>query len=155
MIIDFVVAAILNLTLRCVNADELIDDDQIWISSTTTTRMTTTRADVKDESNSIWCPTHRIGNQCPEETLLTFYKCCGHLNKECCFHLKVWIVIGIIVLPLCLIIPIATFLLQKLLCATKSSSLAHRGETTSMDRLRQLASEDSLARRDSDEMVML
>lgn len=46
---------------------------------------------VKIESDAIWCPTHRVGNQCPEETLLSFYKCCGHLNKECCFHLRVWV----------------------------------------------------------------
>ncbi|CCD63352.1 DUF2650 domain-containing protein [Caenorhabditis elegans] len=109
---------------------------------------------VKIESDAIWCPTHRVGNQCPEETLLSFYKCCGHLNKECCFHLRVWIVIMIIVLPICLVLPASTFLIRRILC---SSSQQPTGRAPSAaDRVRQLAAEDSTTfRRDSDDMVML
>ncbi|CAD6196528.1 unnamed protein product [Caenorhabditis auriculariae] len=33
----------------------------------------------------LWCPTHQVGTLCPDGTLLSFYKCCGHLNKDCCF----------------------------------------------------------------------
>ncbi|ULT95057.1 hypothetical protein L5515_011182 [Caenorhabditis briggsae] len=104
------------------------------------------------ESDAIWCPTNRVGNQCPEETLLSFYKCCGHLNKECCFHMRVWIVIMIIVLPICLVLPATTFILRRLLCPSKQPA---RGPSTA-DRVRQLAAEDSTTyRRDSDDMVML
>ncbi|CAI2350111.1 unnamed protein product [Caenorhabditis sp. 36 PRJEB53466] len=106
------------------------------------------------ESDAIWCPTNQVGNQCPEETLLSFYKCCGHLNKECCFHMRVWVVIMIIVLPICLVLPASTFLIRRLLCA---SSQPPRGrEASAADRVRQLQAEDSTTfRRDSDDMVML
>lgn len=106
------------------------------------------------ESDAIWCPTHRVGNQCPEETLLSFYKCCGHLNKECCFHMRVWIVIMIIVLPICLVLPATTFILRRLLCPSKQPETARVPSTA--DRVRQLAAEESTThRRDSDDMVML
>uniref|UniRef100_A0A1I7V0E8 Transmembrane protein n=1 Tax=Caenorhabditis tropicalis TaxID=1561998 RepID=A0A1I7V0E8_9PELO len=106
------------------------------------------------ESDAIWCPTNRVGNQCPEETLLSFYKCCGHLNKECCFHMRVWIVIMIIVLPICLVLPATTFLIRRLLCASSQPTTGRA--PSAADRVRQLAAEDSTTfRRDSDDMVML
>uniref|UniRef100_A0A8R1IFL7 Uncharacterized protein n=1 Tax=Caenorhabditis japonica TaxID=281687 RepID=A0A8R1IFL7_CAEJA len=106
------------------------------------------------EIDAIWCPTHKVGNQCPEETLLSFYKCCGHLNKECCFHMRVWVVIMIIVLPICLVLPATTFVLRRILCSGGQTPRA----PSAADRVRQLqlAGEDSMTlRRDSDDMVML
>ncbi|EGT47366.1 hypothetical protein CAEBREN_17339 [Caenorhabditis brenneri] len=137
----------LLIAVLTVSLAQDLDEDQIEI----TTEITTTTL---PESDAIWCPTNRVGNQCPEETLLSFYKCCGHLNKECCFHMRVWIVIMIIVLPICLVLPATTFLLRRLFC---SSSQPNTGRAPSAaDRVRQLAAEDSTThRRDSDDMVML
>ncbi|KHJ87906.1 hypothetical protein OESDEN_12307, partial [Oesophagostomum dentatum] len=51
-----------------------------------------------------------------ENTLISYYKCCGHLHKECCSHLRVWVLILIIALPLLLILPLSIYLLRRLLC---------------------------------------
>ncbi|WKX90419.1 hypothetical protein Q1695_009347 [Nippostrongylus brasiliensis] len=63
-----------------------------------------------------WCPTFQVGTQCPENSLIFFYKCCGHLHKECCSHLRVWVLVLIIALPLLLIVPPLAYLLRRYLC---------------------------------------
>ncbi|KAK5972925.1 hypothetical protein GCK32_002775 [Trichostrongylus colubriformis] len=75
----------------------------------------------KDESQdplrqTSWCPTFQVGTQCPENSLIFYYKCCGHLHKECCSHLRVWVLVLIIALPLLLIVPPVIYLMRRLLC---------------------------------------
>ncbi|KAK6729158.1 hypothetical protein RB195_006289 [Necator americanus] len=65
---------------------------------------------------TLWCPTFQVGTQCPENSLISYYKCCGHLHKECCSHLRVWVLILIIALPLLLIVPPSVYLLRRLIC---------------------------------------
>ncbi|EYC01794.1 hypothetical protein Y032_0104g3605 [Ancylostoma ceylanicum] len=75
----------------------------------------------KDESadplrQALWCPTFQVGTQCPENTLISYYKCCGHLHNECCSHLRVWVLVLIIALPVLLILPPLIYILHRILC---------------------------------------
>ncbi|XGW20579.1 hypothetical protein V3C99_003959 [Haemonchus contortus] len=93
----------------------------------------------KDESldplrQTSWCPTFQVGTQCPgerfrvlpplssiisflfENSFIFYYKCCGHLHKECCSHLRVWVLVLIIALPLLFIVPPVVYLMRRIFC---------------------------------------
>ncbi|EFO16029.2 hypothetical protein LOAG_12479 [Loa loa] len=38
--------------------------------------------------SSLACPIIVVGEQCPDETPLYYYRCCGDLNSSCCFRLQ-------------------------------------------------------------------
>ncbi|VDM80566.1 unnamed protein product [Strongylus vulgaris] len=63
----------------------------------------------------LWCPTYQVGSQCPENSFFSYYKCCGHLHKECCSHMRVWVLLLIIGLPLLCIIPAVAYFLRRLM----------------------------------------
>jgi len=71
-----------------------------------------------DEATTIkdgatFCPVPVIGTRCPDGSVFHYYKCCGDLNKDCCFNLQVWV---IVVLAVIAVIIIAGFVLSILRC---------------------------------------
>ncbi|CAI4224130.1 unnamed protein product [Auanema sp. JU1783] len=66
--------------------------------------------------SKLWCPTFIVGTICPDHTLLSYYKCCGRLHKHCCSHLRLWVLILIIGLPILFLIPPIIYLLRRILC---------------------------------------
>ncbi|CAI5448605.1 unnamed protein product [Caenorhabditis angaria] len=107
----------------------------------------------------LWCPTFEIGLKCPEETFLSYHKCCGNLNKDCCHHLKVEILILIIVLPISLITPTVIYIIH-CLCHKKSKKSQKREnceeEEPSMGRHKKVTilEADSMTK-NSEDMVVL
>uniref|UniRef100_A0A8R1TLL6 Uncharacterized protein n=1 Tax=Onchocerca volvulus TaxID=6282 RepID=A0A8R1TLL6_ONCVO len=83
----------------------------------------TTYSDDSDESKSIKifelkksslaCPIIVVGEQCPEETILYYFRCCGDLNTSCCFRLQEWV---IAVLVLTVILFIASMVVNFIRC---------------------------------------
>uniref|UniRef100_A0A0R3RKR8 WAP domain-containing protein n=1 Tax=Elaeophora elaphi TaxID=1147741 RepID=A0A0R3RKR8_9BILA len=41
------------------------------------------------KKSSLACPIIVVGEQCPDETPLYYYRCCGDLNSSCCFRLQI------------------------------------------------------------------
>uniref|UniRef100_A0A0R3PWU2 Ovule protein n=1 Tax=Angiostrongylus costaricensis TaxID=334426 RepID=A0A0R3PWU2_ANGCS len=39
----------------------------------------------------LFCPVPIVGTRCPGSSVFHYYKCCGDLNKDCCFNLQVLI----------------------------------------------------------------
>jgi hypothetical protein len=66
---------------------------------------------IKD--GATFCPVPVIGTRCPDGSVFHYYKCCGDLNKDCCFNLQVWV---IVVLAVIAVIIIAGFVLSILRC---------------------------------------
>ncbi|VDD95536.1 unnamed protein product [Enterobius vermicularis] len=66
--------------------------------------------------SSAGCPVVLMGESCPEETPLYYYKCCGQLNTSCCFRLQDWVIVLLIILAVCIILSIVVNFLRCLFC---------------------------------------
>ncbi|VDO87501.1 unnamed protein product [Heligmosomoides polygyrus] len=42
-----------------------------------------------DVEGDLFCPVPIVGTRCPDSSVFHYYKCCGDLNKDCCFNLQV------------------------------------------------------------------
>uniref|UniRef100_A0A0K0DI16 Uncharacterized protein n=1 Tax=Angiostrongylus cantonensis TaxID=6313 RepID=A0A0K0DI16_ANGCA len=40
---------------------------------------------------NLFCPVPIVGTRCPGSSVFHYYKCCGDMNKDCCFNLQVLI----------------------------------------------------------------
>uniref|UniRef100_A0A1I7XAR4 WAP domain-containing protein n=1 Tax=Heterorhabditis bacteriophora TaxID=37862 RepID=A0A1I7XAR4_HETBA len=43
------------------------------------------------KDGDVYCPVPLVGTKCPGSSIFHYYKCCGELNKDCCFNLQVGI----------------------------------------------------------------
>ncbi|PIO72156.1 hypothetical protein TELCIR_05924 [Teladorsagia circumcincta] len=40
------------------------------------------------KDGDLFCPVPIVGTRCPDSSVFHYYKCCGDLNKDCCFNLQ-------------------------------------------------------------------
>ncbi|CAJ0600205.1 unnamed protein product [Cylicocyclus nassatus] len=45
------------------------------------------------KDGDLYCPVPIVGTKCPESSVFHYYKCCGDLNKDCCFNLQTWVIV--------------------------------------------------------------
>ncbi|CAJ0594569.1 unnamed protein product [Cylicocyclus nassatus] len=69
----------------------------------------------RDNRDALWCPTYQVGTMCPEDSFFSYYTCCGHLHKECCSHMRIWVLLLLIGLPLLCILPLCFYFLRRLM----------------------------------------
>ncbi|KAF8357992.1 sup-1 [Pristionchus pacificus] len=65
------------------------------------------------KDGALYCPVHLVGTACPSSSFFHYYKCCGDLNKDCCFNLQTW---AIVVLALIAVVMLASFILSLIRC---------------------------------------
>ncbi|CAI4230580.1 unnamed protein product [Auanema sp. JU1783] len=65
------------------------------------------------KDGDLFCPLPVVGNKCPGSSIFHYYKCCGDLNKDCCFNLQTWV---IVILAVIAVITIASFILSLIRC---------------------------------------
>ncbi|KAI6177945.1 hypothetical protein M3Y98_00447400 [Aphelenchoides besseyi] len=52
----------------------------------------------KLKKSALGCPAIVIGQSCPDENPLYYFKCCGDLNSSCCFRLQDWAMVLLVVM---------------------------------------------------------
>ncbi|RCN44837.1 hypothetical protein ANCCAN_09189, partial [Ancylostoma caninum] len=50
------------------------------------------------------CPLLVVGQVCPQENPLYYFKCCGDLNSSCCFRLQDWVLVLLLVLAISIVL---------------------------------------------------
>uniref|UniRef100_A0A915BM23 Uncharacterized protein n=1 Tax=Parascaris univalens TaxID=6257 RepID=A0A915BM23_PARUN len=61
----------------------------------------------------LWCPSKLLGTMCPENSLTYYYKCCGDLNNQCCYHIRIWVFIVGITIPIFVLAAFVVLLIKK------------------------------------------
>ncbi|WKX99169.1 hypothetical protein Q1695_014223 [Nippostrongylus brasiliensis] len=74
MFAQICVAAVVGLAF----AADLPQDAKNAVNEVTTTK-----------DGDLFCPVPIVGTRCPDSSVFHYYKCCGDLNKDCCFNLQV------------------------------------------------------------------
>uniref|UniRef100_A0A0M3IIH3 Transmembrane protein n=1 Tax=Ascaris lumbricoides TaxID=6252 RepID=A0A0M3IIH3_ASCLU len=88
--------------LQMVNADVIDDIKEIRIFEL--------------KKSSLACPIIVVGEQCPEETPLYYFKCCGDLNGSCCFRLQEWVVVLLVIMGVLIAISFVVNFIRCLFC---------------------------------------
>ncbi|KAI6183071.1 hypothetical protein M3Y97_00448900 [Aphelenchoides bicaudatus] len=70
----------------------------------------------KLKTSSLACPMIVVGNACPEENPLYYFKCCGEVNTNCCFRLQDWAIVLIGIMILLIIVSIIVNLIRCICC---------------------------------------
>ncbi|KHN80647.1 hypothetical protein Tcan_09903 [Toxocara canis] len=68
------------------------------------------------KKSSLACPIIVVGEQCPEETPLYYFKCCGDLNGSCCFRLQEWVIVLLIIMGVLIAISFVVNFIRCLFC---------------------------------------
>ncbi|KAK6740057.1 hypothetical protein RB195_008495 [Necator americanus] len=50
------------------------------------------------KDGDLFCPVPIVGTRCPDSSVFHYYKCCGDLNKDCCFNLQTWVIVVLAVI---------------------------------------------------------
>ncbi|VDO06203.1 unnamed protein product [Haemonchus placei] len=74
MFAHFCVAAVVGLAF----AADIQQETKNAVNEVTTTK-----------DGDLFCPVPIVGTRCPDSSVFHYYKCCGDLNKDCCFNLQV------------------------------------------------------------------
>nr|CDJ81217.1 Hypothetical protein CBG13227 [Haemonchus contortus] len=98
MIAHFCVAAVVGLAF----AADIQQETKNAVNEVTTTK-----------DGDLFCPVPIVGTRCPDSSVFHYYKCCGDLNKDCCFNLQTWV---IVVLAVIAVIFVASFVLSICRC---------------------------------------
>ncbi|KAK5968392.1 hypothetical protein GCK32_005366 [Trichostrongylus colubriformis] len=62
------------------------------------------------------CPLLVVGQVCPQENPLYYFKCCGDLNASCCFRLQDWVLVLLLVLAVSIVLSIIVNIIRCLCC---------------------------------------
>ncbi|CAJ0593050.1 unnamed protein product [Cylicocyclus nassatus] len=62
------------------------------------------------------CPLLVVGQVCPQENPLYYFKCCGDLNASCCFRLQDWVLVLLLVLAISIVLSIIVNFIRCLCC---------------------------------------
>ncbi|KAM3722176.1 Protein SUP-1 [Dirofilaria immitis] len=62
------------------------------------------------------CPIIIVGEQCPEETILYYFRCCGDLNTSCCFRLQEWVLALLVIMFVLFIASLVINFIRCLFC---------------------------------------
>ncbi|GMR42249.1 hypothetical protein PMAYCL1PPCAC_12444 [Pristionchus mayeri] len=65
------------------------------------------------KDGALYCPVPLVGTACPSSSFFHYYKCCGELNRDCCFNLQTWV---IVLLALLAVVMLASFILSLIRC---------------------------------------
>ncbi|EJW85090.1 hypothetical protein WUBG_03998 [Wuchereria bancrofti] len=68
------------------------------------------------KKSSLACPIIVVGEQCPEETPLYYYRCCGDLNSSCCFRLQEWVIVLLVIMGVLIIGSLIVNFIRYLFC---------------------------------------
>ncbi|KHN80642.1 hypothetical protein Tcan_09894 [Toxocara canis] len=74
----------------------------------------------------LWCPSKLLGTMCPENSLTYYYKCCGDLNNQCCYHTRKWVLVVGMVTPLFVLVTIVAFIIKKFCFAPRQRYMPGR-----------------------------
>lgn len=61
----------------------------------------------------LFCPRYPNGEMCKDNTMFTYYSCCGENNDQCCGYTRSWVWIVVTVVCLLLLLLLAGLLLKK------------------------------------------
>ncbi|KJH51083.1 hypothetical protein DICVIV_02750 [Dictyocaulus viviparus] len=67
-------------------------------------------------SSAAACPLLVVGQVCPEENPLYYFKCCGDLNSSCCFRLQDWVIVLLLILAVSIVLSIVVNFIRCLCC---------------------------------------
>uniref|UniRef100_A0A914VVA3 Uncharacterized protein n=1 Tax=Plectus sambesii TaxID=2011161 RepID=A0A914VVA3_9BILA len=70
----------------------------------------------KTQDGSMWCPIPLAGTRCPDSSAFHYYKCCGDLNKDCCFNLQTWVIVVLAIIVLCIIASVVAGVIRCICC---------------------------------------
>ncbi|VDO82483.1 unnamed protein product [Heligmosomoides polygyrus] len=62
------------------------------------------------------CPLLVVGQVCPQENPLYYFKCCGDLNSSCCFRLQDWVLVLLLVLAVSIVLSIIVNIIRCMCC---------------------------------------
>ncbi|KAE9419236.1 hypothetical protein Angca_004836 [Angiostrongylus cantonensis] len=62
------------------------------------------------------CPLLVVGEVCPQENPLYYFKCCGDLNASCCFRLQDWVLVLLLILAVSIVLSIIVNFVRCLCC---------------------------------------
>ncbi|VDK70560.1 unnamed protein product [Litomosoides sigmodontis] len=69
------------------------------------------------KKSSFACPIAVVGEQCPDETPLYYYRCCGDLNNSCCFRLQEWVIVMFVIVGVLIVASLFVNFIRFLFCA--------------------------------------
>ncbi|VDD85611.1 unnamed protein product [Enterobius vermicularis] len=61
----------------------------------------------------LFCPRYANGEMCQENTMMTYYSCCGERNDRCCGYTRTWVWVVISLVSLLVLLVVVGFLLRK------------------------------------------
>ncbi|MFH4975195.1 hypothetical protein AB6A40_001904 [Gnathostoma spinigerum] len=89
-------------------------------------RIQLTQADVREDieemnifelkRSSLACPIVVVGESCPQETPLYYFRCCGDFNGSCCFRLQEWVIVLLAIMGVLILISFVVNFIRCLFC---------------------------------------
>ncbi|CAD6196334.1 unnamed protein product [Caenorhabditis auriculariae] len=62
------------------------------------------------------CPLIVIGQQCPEENVFWYFKCCGNIADQCCFRLQDWVTVLLMIFAVLTVLSIIVNCVRCMCC---------------------------------------